>query len=104
MITEATTRAELDLHGDELIVVDFYRDDCRFCDMLAPVLDDLAYQFPFTRFLKANCSDIDGLAAEFDILAFPTVKLFREGREIDSLVGFVPAQILAERIGERLYS
>lgn len=104
MITEAATRDELDLSADDLIVVDFYRNDCRFCDMLAPVLDDVAFEFPFARFIKVNCSDIDGLAEEFGILAFPTVKLFRGGVELDSLVGFVPASVLTERIGKRLYA
>lgn len=104
MIIESTTRADLPLDADGLVVIDFYRDDCRFCDLLAPVLEDVAFQVPFATFAKVNCSHVDGVSDEFDVHAFPTTKLFKDGREVDSIVGFAPAEVLVERIGKHLYA
>jgi thioredoxin 1 len=103
MIIDATTTDDMDLTAEGLTVVDFYRDDCRFCDMLAPVLDDVAFELPVARFVKVNCSRVDGLAAAQQIQTFPTTKLFKNGEVVDSIVGFVPASVLIERIGKHLY-
>lgn len=104
MVTEATSRGELPIDGPELTVVDFYRNDCRFCDMLVPVLDEVEFDVPFAQIVKINCSEVEGIAEEWDIQAFPTIKLFRDGEPVDSITGFVPAPVLAERVSRQLYA
>lgn len=104
MITQASSISDLGTQNPELTVVDFHRNGCHYCDMLAPVLDDLAYDLPFVRICKINCSDVPDAAKEFDVQAFPTVKVFRAGKVLDSIVGFTPLESLRERIGAELYS
>ena len=103
MITEALTREDLSLDGDDLVVVDFYSDDCVFCERLAPVLEDVDFEMPFVSIVKINCSRVEGVSDEFGVYAFPTVKLFRSGQELDSVTGFRPAETLKTFIGDRLY-
>jgi thioredoxin 1 len=103
MIVDALTRDDLRPDLDGVTVVDFFRDDCRFCDMLEPVLESVAFDLPFVTILKINCSDVDGLAEEFNIQMFPTVMLFKDGVQVESIVGFVPATVLVEQISKQLY-
>lgn len=103
MITEALSRNELPIADAAITVVDFYRDGCRFCDMLAPVLERVEFDFPFVNFVKINCSQVAGVAEEFDVNAFPTLGVFARGQKLDTLVGFVPAEQLGAWVSTHLY-
>ena len=103
MITEAHTREELPTDQEGLVVIDFYTDDCRFCDMLAVTLDDVEFELPFVPIVKVNCARVEGISEEFDVHMFPTVKLFKDGVEVDSMVGFQPSPELQSAIGAHLY-
>ena len=103
MISEALSREDLRLDGDELVLVDFYSDDCVFCERLAPVLEDVSFELPFVTIIKINCSSVAGISEEFDVFAFPTLKLYRAGEELDSATGFRPADALKTFIAAQLY-
>jgi len=103
MIIEARSRDELAIDGEGLVLVDFYSDDCVFCERLAPVLEDVDFEMPFLSIVKINCSRVEGIGEEFGIYAFPTVKLFRAGEELDSVTGFRPAETLQSFIADKLY-
>ncbi len=103
MISEATSRAEIPFDTPGLVVVDFYTNDCRFCDMLNAVLEEVEFAVPFVPIVKVNCAEVSGLSDEFDVRMFPTIKLFKDGREMQTLVGFQPSESLQAAIGEHLY-
>ncbi len=103
MITEARTRAELPIDQEGVVVVDFYTDDCRFCDMITESFDDVEFDLPFVPIVKINCAQVEGVSDEFDVRMFPTVKVFKDGAEVAHLVGFQPADALRTVIGEHLY-
>jgi len=81
------------------VVVDFYATWCPPCQVLGPVLDRLAGDFEGrVRFVKVNVDEAPSLAAEHGIRGVPTLKLFREGRVRDTIVGLVPPQSLHSKI------
>jgi thioredoxin 1 len=71
------------------VVVDFYAPWCGPCQMLAPVLEQLAGEFDGRlKFAKANVDEAPDLAASFGVSGVPALMLFRGGEAVDQAVGF----------------
>jgi thioredoxin len=80
------------------VLVDFWAPWCKPCLFAAPVLkeihDELADVFDVA---KVNIEDHSALGERFDVQGIPCFVLFREGAEIDRIVGSAPkAQFRAE--------
>lgn len=74
-------------------LVDFHADWCGPCRMLSPVLDQMAVEMKG----KATVGKVDidaeqKTAAEFQISSVPTLILFKNGKEVNRLVGLRNAE------------
>ena len=57
--------------------------------MLAPVLAEIAQEYEGkVKVGKVNVDEEPSLAARFHIVSIPTVMLFKEGKAVDTVVGF----------------
>jgi len=72
---------------NELVMVNFYADWCRFSNMLAPIWDEaatlVAKDFPEpgrVLFGKVDCDAEGSVATRFHITKYPTLKIFRNGQ------------------------
>lgn len=85
------------------VLVDFWAPWCRPCLAAAPVLkeihDELADVFDVA---KVNVEDHPDLGERFDVQGIPCFVLFREGAEVDRLVGSAPKQQFRAAIDELL--
>jgi thioredoxin 1 len=66
-----------------LVLVDFFAPWCGPCRMLAPVLE----QITDVTSAKLNTDDNTSLAVKLKISALPTVVLFKDGVEVERIVG-----------------
>ena len=80
-------------------VVDFYADWCGPCKMLAPALEQLADEHPEMKVGKVNVDEHPALAARFGISSIPFVARFENGALTHSALGFMPASVLADKLG-----
>ncbi|KAI5656111.1 hypothetical protein M9H77_24904 [Catharanthus roseus] len=71
----------------QLIVVDFTASWCGPCRFIAPVLAELAKKLPHVMFLKVDVDDLEKVAEEFEVKAMPTFLFFKDGKQIDKVVG-----------------
>lgn len=73
------------------VLVDFWASWCQPCQMLMPVLANLAEQYGGKFILaKVNTEEQQNLAARFGIRSIPTVKLFKDGQPVDEFAGALP--------------
>lgn len=69
-------------------LVDFYADWCGPCKMIAPIIEELAV----TLNGKATIAKLDIEAAQgttetFEVTSIPTIILFKNGKEVNRIVG-----------------
>ena len=85
----------LDRNG--VALVDFYADWCGPCQMLSPVIDEIAKERTDIAVGKVNVDNEGELALEYGVMSIPTHIVFENGKEKARLVGFrAKEEILAE--------
>lgn len=92
------------LDAPAAVLVDFWAPWCRPCVALAPVLERIAAARPNLTVAKVNLDESESTAARCDVLALPTVVLYRQGRELGRLSGSfgggeIEAKLLDEQLG-----
>ncbi len=74
-------------------VVDFWAPWCGPCQMVSPILAEIASSYPGRiKIVKVNTDENPELAQRYNIQGIPTMILFLDGKEIDRLVGAAPKE------------
>ncbi len=70
----------------QVVLADFHADWCGPCQMLAPVIEELAANTP-AAVVKIDIDAHQSLAGEFGIQSVPTLLVFAGGKPAEQLVG-----------------
>jgi thioredoxin 1 len=92
-VSDTTFQAEV-LESETPVLVDFWAPWCGPCRVVAPVLEEIAGEREDLRVVKLNVDDNQQTAAQFGILAIPTMVLFRNGAEAKRIQGAMPKKRL----------
>jgi thioredoxin 1 len=86
-LTESTFAEQVN-SATEPVVVDFWAEWCGPCKMVAPVLAEIAdEQSGKVRVAKVNVDEHPGLAQQFNVMSIPTLIVFKDGQEVQRIVG-----------------
>lgn len=85
------------------VLVDFWAPWCGPCQMMAPVLEELAKEMDGK--LKVVKLDTDlpenqQLAIEYNIRSIPNLKIFKDGKVVKDLIGYRPKEMLVSEVSE----
>jgi thioredoxin 1 len=76
------------INSKETALVDFYADWCGPCRMLAPTIEKLAAEYSGKAIVaKVNIEKHSGFSSQYNIQSIPCVILFKDGKEVDRVVG-----------------
>ena len=89
-------------NSHKLVVVDFYADWCMPCLMLAPIIEELAERIKEVKFVKINVDDNQELASKYGISSIPCLVIFKDGQEVDRMVGGQSGEVIEDKIKEFL--
>lgn len=90
-----------DMIKEGIVLVDFSATWCGPCKMLTPVLDALADEYAGVDGVEIIKVDIDkcpNLASSYQITSVPTIKLMKNGSEVDTIVGVQQADHYKSKI------
>ena len=82
------------LNQSGVVIVDFYATWCGPCKMLAPVLESIDNEMENIKVVKVDIDESRRLAMNYGIQSVPTIKIFKDGREVVTRVGFQPKETL----------
>jgi len=91
------------INADKLVIADFWAPWCVPCKMVAPVLEELASDYPDNlKVVKVNVDEEGELAAEYNVISIPALFIFKEGKVVDQQIGAASKNVLEEKIKQFL--
>lgn len=84
----------LDFQG--IVIVDFYGSWCMPCKMLTPILEKVLESRPDIKLARVDIDENDELVKDFHIMSVPTLKFFKCGEEMETLIGLASESKLLE--------
>ncbi len=84
-----------------LVLVDFWAPWCGPCKMIAPILEELNKQEGNRiTIAKLNVDENSATAAKYQIMGIPTLKLFKDGKEVETIMGAQPLGVLQQMVAQ----
>jgi thioredoxin 1 len=94
---------EIVLGAAQPAIVDFWAPWCGPCRMVAPIIEDLAKAYDGRAVIaKINTDEYVRVAGQLGIRGIPTLVLFKDGEEVDRVVGFAPRHVLEQKLDAAL--
>jgi len=85
------------------VLVDFWASWCAPCRTMSPLVDAVAAEYVGrVKVVKLNIDENQSTAAKHAIMSIPTMIIFKEGKEVERLVGFISQRNLSEKIKSHL--
>jgi thioredoxin 1 len=84
--------------GDGIVLVDFWAEWCGPCKSFAPVFEAASEQHPDISFTKIDTEAEQQIAGALEIRSIPTLMIFRDGVQLFSQAGALPAHALEDII------
>lgn len=87
------------------VLVEFYSDGCLGCKQISPVLGDLEEQYEEQiKIVKVNAAFSEGLKEKYQVQVYPTILLFRKGKEVKRLEGLISQEVIEKSIKDAAYT
>jgi len=91
------------LGAGEPVLVDFWAPWCTPCIKMEPALHDLAARYPGRLTVATlNVDEEPACAGRYDVLALPTLMLFKDGEPVARIAGAVKATRLEAAVAPHL--
>jgi len=107
---DAKTESQMEVTGEEfneiinnshkVVVVDFYAEWHMPCLMISPIIDELSEseEMKNVKFVKMNLDENQRLAQKLNISSIPCLIFFKDGEEVDRMIGAQPQEVIEGKI------
>jgi thioredoxin 1 len=97
-VSDATFDQEV-LKSEQPVLVDFWAVWCGPCKALGPIVESVAASYGGKiKVAKVNVDQNGATASHYGIRSIPSLLFFKDGKIADQLVGFVPQDVIDEKI------
>ncbi|MCZ6801117.1 MAG: thioredoxin [Nitrospirae bacterium] len=79
------------MQSSDLVMVDFWAVWCGPCQMVAPIVEELANEYSGKlKVMKLNTDEAPEVAGRYQIMSIPTILFFKGGQPVEKIVGARP--------------
>jgi len=83
-LTEENFEKEI---SEWVVLVDFWAEWCGPCQMMTPILHDLAeMMWDKAKISKLNVDESPAVASTFRVMSIPTLLVFKDGKPVEQMV------------------
>jgi thioredoxin 1 len=97
-VSDATFDQEV-LQSEQPVLVDFWAAWCGPCKAIAPIVDNMAVTYAGKlKVAKVNVDENGATPSRYGVRGIPALLFFKGGKVADQIVGFVPQDVIDEKI------
>ena len=97
-VSDATFDREV-LQSEQPVLGDFWAAWCGPCKAIAPIVDGIAAAFAGRlKVVKVNVDENGATPSRYNVRGIPALLFFKGGKMADQIVGYVPQDVIEEKI------
>ena len=97
-VSDATFDQEV-LRSEQPVLVDFWAVWCGPCKAIAPIVDSMAATYAGKlKVAKVNVDENGATPSRYGVRGIPALLFFKGGKVADQVVGYVPQNVIEEKI------
>jgi len=97
-VSDATFEKEV-LQSEQPVLVDFWAVWCGPCRAIAPIVDGVATTYAGRlKVTKVNVDENGATPSRYGIRGIPALIFFKGGKVADQVVGYVPQDVIEEKV------
>lgn len=87
------------LNNNQVVLVDFWAEWCGPCRVLGPTIDELEKEFVDSVVVaKLNITENPEASTKYSVRSIPTIIIYKNGEEVERLVGVRGKQFYIDKI------
>lgn len=86
------------LNSDKPVLLDFFATWCGPCQMVGPILEEIAEERSDIKVAKIDIDEQMALARRFRVMSVPTLVVMKNGEVVNKSVGAKPKSAILEMI------
>ena len=75
--------------NDGLVLVDFYATWCGPCQLISPIIEEVAKEHENIKVIKIDVDKFPELSRKYGIMSIPTLMVFSRGKEVKKHIGYL---------------